>query len=85
MVAAGIPKLAGGLVFSCVIPEVTAGMAAEVLELVEELTCCDGWGDVVGESGGFPGLLVGVVPRTVTVDIAGVDDGLSLLLVGVVL
>lgn len=38
VVGAELPKLAAGLIFCCVILEVTAGVAAEALELVEELT-----------------------------------------------
>lgn len=39
VVAAELPKLAGGLVVCWAVLEVAAGAAVEVPELVEELTC----------------------------------------------
>lgn len=41
-------------------------------------------GDITVEVGGFPGFLVGVVPRTVAADNVEVDVGFSGLLVEVV-
>jgi len=84
VVAAVLPKLAGGLVFCWDTLEVTAWVTVEAPELAEELTCKEWLGGVVGAGGGFPGLFVGLVLGTAAGDIAGLDGGFPGLLVGLI-